>query len=1035
MKLLNFSRVLANRTNSQRLKILSQRSLSTTGSVFKQKEDQQGGIDSVLKKKYSDTLELPKSSFPMKVPYEKRSSHELMLADKLKFDQLYGLQRLWRQDQPEFILHDGPPYANGNVHIGHAVNKVLKDITNRYKLLRGYKVNYKPGWDCHGLPIELKALKSEKSHGAYLKDPLKVREQARAIVDTSIKSQRDAFQRWGIMAEWDSVYRTMDKELLQGQLRAFYSLYKKGLVFRDLKPVFWSPSSETCLAEFELEYNQSHQSPSIYLGMELNTDFHSFAKAVNQSVSDRKNGTVKAVIWTTTPWTLPSNKAIAFNENQEYTLLESAHHHDNSYFIVATHLAEEFKSAVAKSLNDVFTFTGSHLAKFQYRHPWFESELCPFLHGDYVVGSKGTGLVHTAPAHGQDDFVLGLKHKLKMDCYVDSNGNFDSQIESLKGLSVLSAGNKAVIAKLKPNILKESNIVHSYPYDWRTKKPVITKTSLQWFLDTEKLKSTSIKELENVTVIPSNVQNTMAPMVESRPFWCISRQRAWGVPIPVLYHKDSGEPFIDESVIDELCHLIEKTGGLDFWWSAPVSDLVKDDKLSADLVKGTDIFDIWLDSGLTWQTLGDKVADVYLEGQDQFQGWFQSSLLTSVALRGHAPYKNLYVHGFVVDEEGRKMSKSAGNVVDPTTIIDGSKDGKSLALGADVLRWWVAAQGSADGSNIPVNAVLLRASDDGVQKLRNVIRFLISYCNEEAVTELDVNNISYDELMHTDQYMLKLLRDFQIQVTDHYEAMNYHRALMKTLHFATTEVSSWYFTWIKDRLYCDYKRSESRKSCIFVLNQIYLTFAKVLAPILPFLIEESYSHYQIGTGSHKLFQSIWFDVNDTRWDNSQIATLFETVIDIRTSLNHVLGANSPKDIWVELICNREIYENLQYLHPVDDGDILDKCDSELCDILQVSGVDLKCVTSENSSDSSSISNNVKFSSEPIGVSHSLAGFSLGISKTHMTQCARCRRHCCEEGSVLCVRCMSVMQRLLRKQSQQEIAANSEVLKEAVSKKT
>ncbi|ODN06322.1 Isoleucine--tRNA ligase, mitochondrial [Orchesella cincta] len=1026
MKLLHFSRVLATRTNSQRLKILCQRSLATSGSVFKQKENQQDGLDSIIKKKYSDTLELPKSAFPMKIPHEKRTNHEVTLADKLKFDQLYGLQRLWRQDQPEFILHDGPPYANGNVHIGHAVNKVLKDITNRYKLLRGYKVNYIPGWDCHGLPIELKALKTDKN--TYLKDPLQVREKAKAIVDKSIKSQKEAFKRWGVMAEWDSVYRTLDKGMLQAQLRAFYSLYTKGLVFRDLKPVYWSPSSETCLAEFELEYNQSHQSPSVYLGLELNADFNGFASALNQSVSDLKNGSVQAVIWTTTPWTLPSNKAVSFNESQEYTLLAGPLHHDKSYYIVASHLIEDFKLAVGRDYKPVFTFAGSQLANFQYRHPWFDSELCPFIHGDHVVGSKGTGLVHTAPAHGQDDFVIGLKHKLKMDCYVDNNGNFDSQIESLKGLPVLSGGNKAVISKLKPKIIKETNITHSYPYDWRTKKPVITKTSLQWFLDTEKLKSTACQELEKINVFPKNVQNTMGPMVQSRPYWCISRQRSWGVPIPVLYRKESGEPFINDSVINELCNMIETTGGLDFWWSAPVSDMVKDDILSADLVKGTDIFDIWLDSGLTWQILGDKVADVYLEGQDQFQGWFQSSLLTSVALRGKAPYKNLYVHGFVVDEEGRKMSKSAGNVVDPMAVIDGSQDKKFPALGADVLRWWVAAQGSADGSNVAVNQTLLRASDDGVQKLRNVIRFLISYCNEEAITELDVKNISYDELMHTDQYMLKLLRDFQLQVTDYYESMNYHRVLMKTLHFATTEVSSWYFTWIKDRLYCDLKQSESRKSCIFVLHQIYLTLAKVLAPILPFLIEES-------SGSHKLFQSLWFDVSDSSWNNSQIASMFETVIDIRTSLNHVIGANNPKDIWVELICNREIYESLQLLHPVDDGDILDKCDSELCDILQVSGVDLKCVTSENSSDSSSISNSVKFSSEPVGVSHSLAGFSLGISKTHMTQCARCRRHCCEEGSVLCVRCMSVMQRLLRKQSQDEIAANSELLKEAVGKKT
>ncbi|CAG7719825.1 unnamed protein product [Allacma fusca] len=950
--------------------------------------------------KYKDTLLLPKTKFPQKISPAHRKKHEESLAANLQFDHLYGFQRLWRQDCPEYILHDGPPYANGDVHIGHAVNKVLKDITNRYKLLRGFRVNYTPGWDCHGLPIELKALKDNMQSKSSSKEPLIIRKKAREVANESVNKQMNSFRRWGVMADWNNCYKTFDKKYIQMQLQSFYQLYKKNLVYRELKPVFWSPSSKTALAEAELEYNPRHESTSVLLSFRVCSDAATFTteigKALPKEYEKYSNSAVEVVVWTTTPWSIPSNAAVAYRENKMYSLLfyENTNENIQKFYIVASECLPRFQATTQIKFAVVSEFEGSYMGHFKYKHPWFEELSCPFLAADYVTMEKGTGLVHTAPAHGADDYVLGLKHKLPIECYINDEGNFDSRIKQLSGLNALTMGTSQVLKILESSKLHEEKYIHPYPYDWRTKKPVIVKTSMQWFMDTNKIKSLAVSELEQVGIHPNNVQHGMINQLVSRPYWCISRQRVWGVPIPVLYHKETGEPLVHKAVIDGLCVLVENSGNADGWWDVPVGTLIQNDELATQYEKGKDIFDIWLDSGISWNILGDKIADLYLEGVDQFTGWFQSSLLASVALRGKTPYKNICVHGFVVDDNGKKMSKSLGNVVDPKSITDG-KPGDRHPLGSDVLRWWCATQGCSNSAKISISSSLLQSSDESVQKLRNTLRFLVSFCTQDYIDKLQIDDVSYDELMYIDQYMLSLLKKFQERVTQDYENYNYDKVMNRTLHFAATEVSSYYFTWIKDRLYCDFKESQSRKSCIYVLNEIYMTLTKVLAPVLPYLCEEVHSHYNQETES--IFKSVWFDV-DNQWENIPVASVMDLALDVRLTINQMVGDNNSKTLWAQILCNEKAFQTLQLLHPTNCSEV-DKCTSELCDILQISGVDLK------------LSENKEFSIEPIGVGHSLEGYSVAIGKTEMFQCHRCLRYCCTEGNSMCTRCQSVLNSL------------------------
>uniref|UniRef100_A0A336LMJ3 isoleucine--tRNA ligase n=2 Tax=Culicoides sonorensis TaxID=179676 RepID=A0A336LMJ3_CULSO len=590
-----------------------------------------------VKIKYTDTINLPKTKFPQRLNSKKLLELQKVINEN-HLSQLYEWQRS-HLTKSEFVLHDGPPYANGETHIGHAVNKILKDFVLKSKIIERNRVHYRPGWDCHGLPIELKALSD-----ALNSPPMVVREKARKFALSTLERQRNDFWDWGVTGDWTEkgTYRTIDAHYVKKQIQLFFELYKKGLIFRDLKPVYWSASSKTALAEAELEYDPAFKSPSLYFRVKLNS--------VPLKLPQHKE--IYAIIWTTTPWTLLSNQAVCYNPRLKYVLAEDENDPSAKY-LIASCLVASFNSETSKNLRVLHEIDGTELENCTYQHPVTQSDSLPFLAADHVQDTKGTGLVHTAPAHGLEDYLICLSHKIPTKCYVDELAKYNDEApEFLQGKYVLSEGNEAILDYIKKDVLHLSSITHSYPIDWRTKKPVIFRASHQWFIDTEKIKDNAAKEVEGVKLYPNHVSDThkctLVAQLMKRPYWCISRQRCWGVPIPAFYDKISGNVIINEKVIQEILDHIESDGNIDFWWTKRSNEILSSDIISSlkisspeNIVQGNDILDIWFDSGISWYTALEepKIADLYLEGVDQFTGWFQSSLMTSVALRNKAPYK------------------------------------------------------------------------------------------------------------------------------------------------------------------------------------------------------------------------------------------------------------------------------------------------------------------------------------------------------------------------------------------------------------
>ncbi|KAF6212620.1 hypothetical protein GE061_013146 [Apolygus lucorum] len=577
-------------------------------------------------KKFSHTISLPKTRFPHRLTAEKRVEIDTEVIKNHGFSELYSFQRGKAANQ-EFVLHDGPPYANGVPHLGHAINKILKDIVIRWNFLCGKKIHFIPGWDCHGLPIELKVTSSENLKSLK---PLEIRRKAREFALRTIAEQKHVFRSWGIMADWDSpdgCYRTFDHSYVTNQLEQFYKLYEKGLIYRNLKPVYWSPSARTALAESELEYNSNHKSTATTISF----------RVLNAPDSWIGGDDLFALIWTTTPWTLPANQAISYNPDLNYSIVQGGSGHR---FLLATSLVSDVSDKLGVKLVPIMHVKGEALKNLKYEHPISRTPHS-FYPGAHVTADVGTGLVHTAPSHGHDDFLIGINNNLELKCMVDEEGCYTSDAgHDLRGLNVLHEGNKKILKLLRENILHKEDYIHSYPYDWRTKCPVIIRSSLQWFIDTNSIKKSAIEALQQVEILPTRNVEGMIAQMERRPYWCISRQRSWGVPIPVLY--DNDQPVVNSELIQHYKCLASKHG-TDFWWTLPVEQLIpKALYHSMDprkLTKGQDILDIWLDSGLSWSSvLEGKTADVYLEGVDQFTGWFQSSLITSVALQGKAPF-------------------------------------------------------------------------------------------------------------------------------------------------------------------------------------------------------------------------------------------------------------------------------------------------------------------------------------------------------------------------------------------------------------
>ena len=789
-------------------------------------------------------LHLPTTSLPMRADSSQREPSLGTLSIYLYCVYIYVAQGLvqWQLGLPgpPFVLLDGPPFANGALHVGHLLNKVIKDMVARHRVLLGQSVMFRPGWDCHGLPIEAKALETLKQEQREALSALEVRERARTLAEEAMRGQKADFQRWGIMADWDMAYKTMDVEYEANQLEVFGEMVRKGLIFRALKPVHWSPSSKTALAEAELEYVDNHKSIAVLVSFKLN-ELECASISLPEGTS--------LVIWTTTPWTLPSNMALAVNPEISYAIVSCA----LGFFIVAAPLVENFAARIKHVCVVVCSLSGSSLVGLTCRHP-FISRNAVIIGGNHVSGESGTGIVHTAPGHGMEDF-LAMREAGFVDIImcVDEVGRFTSDAGlELAGKSVLGDGNIAVVDILKRvnALLQEETIQHRYPYDWRTKKPIIQRAAKQWFCRLNELQESAIKSLEVVQMIPLEGRMQFIQMLKGRLEWCISRQRHWGLPIPVFYDSETGDPLLSLETIEHVKNLFLKYGS-SCWWSLPVEELLPEAYLKngKKYIKGSDTMDVWFDSGTAWKTTKDKLpVDLIVEGEDQFRGWFQSLLLTSVAVNGIAPYRTIITHGFVLDEQNRKMSKSIGNVVTPSEIIDGGKNRvKQPAYGVDVLRLWVASTDYRSAVNIGNS--IIEKSFESRNKIRNVCRFLLGNLgdfNESLI-------LAHSKLLPVDKYMLHLLTIVQEQAAKDYSEYQFIKVFRSLMVFVNVDVSAFYSSLAKDRLYHSNTGSLERTSAQFVLFEVYFLFyfsimqilqtlMRLWAPILCHTMEEVYQH-------------------------------------------------------------------------------------------------------------------------------------------------------------------------------------------------
>ena len=806
---------------------------------------------------YKESLNLPKTDFPMKANLSQR---EKGFIDFWEEKQIYNSVIEKNKKGPSFILHDGPPYANGNIHLGTTLNKVLKDIVVRYKLLRGYYSPFIPGWDCHGQPIEHEV---EKRLKGKILNKQEIREECKKYALRFIDKQREQFRRLGVIGDWENPYLTMNPEYEATNIEVFGDLYKKGFVYRGKKPIYWCPNCQTALAEAEIEY---HDKESHSVTVKILTD----------NISLKSDLPVYFLIWTTTPWTLPANVAIALKANAIYQAIKV---NDEIYI-----LAKELVGDCFKEFEPIKEFKGEELEGISYVHPLYSEKSGKAILGDFVALDQGTGVVHIAPGHGEDDYKVGLKYKLPMVMPVDEKGFFTEEAERFAGQEINKA-NKEIIQDLKSRnlLLRSSEATHSYPHCWRCKKPVIFRATEQWFISVEKgnFREELLKTIKTVGWIPEWSINRITAMIKDRPDWCISRQRSWGIPIPVFYCKKCGEVLINDETIKIIVELFRKEGS-DSWYKKEESEIlpskIKCSECGFDeFIKETDILDVWFESGVSnFAVLKKRTelswpADLYLEGSDQHRGWFQSSLLTSVGKEGSAPYRNVLTHGFVVDEDGRKMSKSLGNVIDPLVTISKS--------GADILRLWIAS--SDYSTDIAVSDEILKRISESYRRIRNTARFILGNL-------YDYNNkndeVLYEEMLEIDRWALLQLNILIKKVTEYYESYRYHLALQSIHNFCTIELSSFYLDVLKDRLYTFLPNSLERKSAQTVLHTIIISITSLLSPTLAFTSEEIWQNIPSAVKETKsVILSDWPKINESYLD-IELENKWEKIIEIRKAV-------------------------------------------------------------------------------------------------------------------------------------------------------
>jgi isoleucyl-tRNA synthetase len=775
---------------------------------------------------------LPQTTFSMRAGLADREPQILDFWNSMHLEQKRTQTRL---HAPKFVLHDGPPYANGHLHLGHALNKVLKDMINRLRWAQGYDISFRPGWDCHGLPIEAKVEETFLKSGQKKRDvsPTQFRTACREFAKKWTDIQRKEFLRLGVVGAWNNPYSTMTPEAETAIVSAFFDLFMKGYITQGVKPVLWSVVEETALAEAEVEYKDI-ESPAIYVGFKITH--------VPPPLLERVPGLLgaSALIWTTTPWTIPANRAIAFHDELTYVLLRicSASKnfpHTGQYILIAEACVDTtLKTCGIIEAQKIATLLGRDLRGIIAQHPWHASGLnfdVPLLPGFHVTADTGTGLVHTAPSHGVEDFGLGKAYQLEIPDLVSASGLFHEDVPFVGGMHVYKA-NPAVIKALQDasSLFHHNHLRHSYPHSWRSKKPLIYRTTPQWFLTFDaphNLRQKMLSEIQHVRWIPSSGKRRITSMVEGRPDWCLSRQRVWGVPIALFLHKKTGEPLCDAQLNERVLEIFKREG-TDAWWSHPKEGFLEGLYPAEEYIKSTDILDVWFDSGVTHLFALDAEkawpADLYLEGSDQHRGWFQSSLVTACALKGRAPYKSVLTHGFVIDDGGHKMSKSLGNVTTPQEIIS--------TKGADILRLWIATSNTAE--DIRMSGEILKRTEDIYRRLRNTFRYLLGSLCDFSHKEC----VPYDHLPELERWVLHQLRTLECEVTQASNAYNFQEALQHIHHFCSIDLSAFYFDVRKDTLYCDTRSSPLRRGAQTVFQVVLDHLVRWLAPFIPFTTEE-----------------------------------------------------------------------------------------------------------------------------------------------------------------------------------------------------
>ena len=793
---------------------------------------------------YKQTINLPQTDFPMKADLAGR---EPAAVRRWQERGTYAKLREIARGRPRFVLHDGPPYANGAIHIGHAVNKILKDIVVKSRSLDGFDSPYIPGWDCHGLPIELQVEKKYGRPGQKL-DRTAFRAACRAYALTQIDLQREDFKRLGVLGDWDRPYLTMAPRYEAQQLRAFARIIRNGHLYKGVKPVYWCLDCRSALAEAEVEYEE-RTSPAIDVAFRVADNAELAARLVLNKEA-RGPAPVDIAIWTTTPWTLPANQAVALNATLRYVLVEASKDGERARLILAAELLEPCLARYGMSgARTLAQFEGRALEGLKLAHPFQDREV-PVVLGEHVTLDAGTGAVHTAPGHGQEDFAVGQRYGLPVTNPVGDDGRFLPGTPLVAGLKVDEA-NPVIIAELgaRGRLLHQETIRHSYPHCWRHKTPVIFRATPQWFISMERagLREHTLRDIKGVAWTPAWGEQRITGMIESRPDWCISRQRTWGVPIPLFVHKHTGElhPRTEE-LIGAAAARVEQ-GGIDAWFALEPRELLGADAEHYDKV--TDVMDVWADSGLSFECVGaerPEVAapvDLYLEGSDQHRGWFHSSLLMSEALYERAPYRGVLTHGFTVDEKGRKMSKSLGNVVAPQQVMN--------TLGADVLRLWVSATDYAN--EIAVSDEILRRMADSYRRMRNTLRFLLGNLHDfDPATHM----LPAHELLALDRWALARAQVLQAEIVEAYRAYAFHLIYQKVHNFCSVDLGSFYLDVIKDRLYTMPTQAPGRRSAQTAMFHIAESMVRWLAPILSFTAEEAWA-YLPGTRRESVFHETW----------------------------------------------------------------------------------------------------------------------------------------------------------------------------------